>query len=146
MRPIRLAILAALILLPCSWPGAGSAAVRIENDHGGRIGTYMRRFSSLRDSGESVIIDGDCVSACTLVLSYIPKERICVTRKARLGFHSAWKPGFLGIRVFNAAGTAILYNRYPAEIRNWLVQSGGLTDRMIYLSGSDLTAFFKRCR
>ena len=120
--------------------------MRIEDDHGGRIGTYMRRFRALRDSGENVVVDGDCVSACTLLLGYVPKDRICVTPKARFGFHSAWKPGFLGIHTFNAAGTAILYSRYPADIKNWLAQSGGLSGSMIYLSGPDLAAFFNRCR
>lgn len=120
--------------------------MRIESDNGGRIGTYMRRFRALRDSGEKVIVDGDCVSACTLLLGYIPRDRICVTPRARFGFHRAWKPGFLGIHTYNEAGTAILYSRYPADIRNWLAQSGGLSDRMIFLSGSDLTAFYDRCR
>lgn len=129
-----------------AWPDASDATVRIQNDHGGRIGSYMRRFRALRESGENVVVDGDCVSACTLLLGYIPKDRICVTRKARFGFHSAWKPGFLGIHMFNAAGTAILFSRYPADIQNWLARSGGLTDRMIYLSGDNLTAFYDRCR
>lgn len=146
MRPLRSTILLALVLLPWAWPAASTATVRIENDRGGRIGTYMQRFRDLRDSGENVVVDGDCVSACTLLLGYIPKDRICVTRKARFGFHSAWKPGLLGFHTFNAAGTAILFSRYPVEIQNWLVQSGGLTDRMVYLSGSALTAFYDRCR
>ena len=32
------------------------------------------------------MIDGRCLSACTLVRGVIPRERICVTRRARLGF------------------------------------------------------------
>lgn len=135
-----------LVLLSCAFPHAGAATVRIENDHGGRIGTYMRRFRDLRDSGEKVVIDGDCVSACTLLLGYIPKDRICVTSKARFGFHSAWKPGFLGFKTFNAAGTAILFSRYPAPIKNWLARSGGLSDQMIYLSGDELAALYAKCR
>ena len=146
MRPLRSILVLLFLLLPWVWPTAGTATVRIEGDNGGRIGTYMRRFRALRDSGEKVIVDGDCVSACTLLLGYIPRGRICVTSKARFGFHSAWKPGFLGIHTYNEAGTAILYSRYPAEIKNWLAQSGGLSDRMIYLSGSDLTALYDRCR
>jgi hypothetical protein len=134
------------LMLPCAWPVVSPAAVRIEDDHGGRIGTYMQRFRALRDSGENVIVDGDCVSACTLLLGYIPRDRICVTRKARFGFHTAWKPGFLGFHTFNEAGTAILVSRYPAGILDWLARHGGLSDRMIYLSGSELTAFYNRCR
>ena len=50
---------------------------------------YLRTFAQIRQSGERVIIDGPCLSACTLVLSTIPKSRICVTRRAILGFHAA---------------------------------------------------------
>ncbi len=35
------------------------------------------------------MIDGPCLSACTLVLMTVPEERICVTRRAVLGFHAA---------------------------------------------------------
>ena len=47
---------------------------------------YLRTFAQIRQSGERVIIDGPCLSACTLVLSTIPKKRICVTSRAVLGF------------------------------------------------------------
>src|ERR1700716_3520127 len=70
-----------------------SATVRIKADPGGQIGPYLENLAVLRSSGERVIIDGPCLSACTMVLGVIPKDRICVTPKARLGFHAAWHPG-----------------------------------------------------
>jgi hypothetical protein len=54
---------------------------RIRDDKGGSLGEYLLRFTKIRDSGERVIIDGDCLSAWTLV-TIIPKERICVTQRA----------------------------------------------------------------
>ena len=36
----------------------------------------------LRKSGQRVVIDGTCASACTLVLGVIPHDRICVTSRA----------------------------------------------------------------
>ena len=45
--------------------------------------------SGCAQSGERVVIDGPCLSACTLVLSTVPSNRICVTRRAVLGFHAA---------------------------------------------------------
>ena len=42
------------------------------------------------------MIDGACLSACTLVLGIVPRERICVTQRAMLGFHAAWMPGPAG--------------------------------------------------
>jgi len=76
-------LLAAVLLL--AGVGASHAAVRIAEDHGGRIGNYVTKFQRLRSSGESVIIDGLCASACTLVLSTVPHNKICVTSHATLG-------------------------------------------------------------
>src|SRR5260221_6237011 len=43
---------------------SGSATVTIYDDAGGQIGEYLDRFHALRRSGEQVIIDGTCASAC----------------------------------------------------------------------------------
>ena len=56
------------------------AAVRIKADSGGQIGPYLENLVALRGSGERVIIDGPCLSACTMLLGVIPRERICVHR------------------------------------------------------------------
>src|SRR3979411_2542164 len=76
-----------------------SAAVRIKADPGGQIGPYLENLALLRSSGEKVIIDGPCLSACTMLLGVIPRNRICVTPRARLGFHAApgsMRPGTPG--------------------------------------------------
>jgi len=44
------------------------------------------------ENGEQVMIDGTCASACTMLLGVIPRNRICVTPRAVLAFHSAWTP------------------------------------------------------
>ena len=64
------------------------ADVRIVSSPGGAVDAYRAAFARVRQSGERVIIDGPCLSACTLVLSTIPRNRICVTRRAVLGFHA----------------------------------------------------------
>ena len=60
-------LLAAVLLL--AGVGSSHAVVRIADDRGGRIGTYVDRYQGLRTSGETVIIDGLCASACTIVLA-----------------------------------------------------------------------------
>src|ERR1700704_7171896 len=65
------------------------AEMRILASPGGQVGPFLDLFERLRDSGERVVIDGPCLSACTLVLSMVPQNRICVTRRAILGFHAA---------------------------------------------------------
>ena len=49
-------LLAAVLLL--AGVGASHAVVRIADDRGGRIGTYVNKYQGLRSSGESVVIDG----------------------------------------------------------------------------------------
>ncbi len=56
-------LLAAVLLF--AGVGASHAVVRIADDRGGRIGTYVDRYQGLRTPGETVIIDGLCASACT---------------------------------------------------------------------------------
>ena len=64
------------------------ADLRIVSSPGGAVDAYLAAFARVRQSGERVVIDGPCLSACTLVLSTIPRNRICVTRRAVLGFHA----------------------------------------------------------
>jgi len=123
-----------------------AATVRIVEDRGGRIGHYVRNYLSLQYSGERVAIDGPCLSACTLILGFLPRERICVTPQARLGFHAAWNPGDDGAPVTSDAGTRFLLNVYPSHVRSWLAKKGGLSRRMIYLQGRELAAMYPRCR
>ncbi len=126
--------------------GASGAAIRIAQDPGGRIETYVGKYQGVRSSGERVIIDGSCVSACTIVLGTVPHDRICVTPRARLGFHAAWDPDSRGRKITNPQATQTLYSMYPFEIRRWIVdQRGGLTPRMIYLSGRELASMFRAC-
>ena len=66
--------LAAFLLVSSLVPA--SAAMRISEDRGGQIGHYLQAFASLRSSGERVIIDGNCLSACTLLLGMIPRSRM----------------------------------------------------------------------
>ena len=44
------------------------AEVRVTNDPGGEITSYVTKFENMRASGERLVIDGPCLSACTLVL------------------------------------------------------------------------------
>jgi hypothetical protein len=137
------ASLAAFFLL--AGIGASDAAVRIAQDRGGRIETYVGKYQGVRSSGESVIIDGFCASACTIVLGSVPRDRICVTSRARLGFHAAWDPDSSGRKITNPQATQTLYSMYPFEIRRWIDQRGGLTPRMIFLSGRELASMYRPC-
>ncbi len=64
------------------------ADVRVTRDLGGEVSSYIHKFESIRDSGERLVIDGPCLSACTLFTAIIPRDQVCVTRRAVLGFHA----------------------------------------------------------
>jgi hypothetical protein len=136
--------LLALFLLVAGM-GASHAVVRIADDRGGRIGTYVDKYQDLRQSGETVIIDGLCASACTIVLGAIPRDRICVTSHAMLGFHAAWDFGNNGRAITNPEATQMLYAMYPSSVRHWISRRGGLTPHMIFLRGRQLQAMYKPC-
>ncbi len=122
-----------------------SATMYISSDRGGQIGRYLQRFASVRSSGERVVIDGNCLSACTMVLGLIPRDRMCATSRARFGFHAAWMPDANGRPVTSAPGTEALWKVYPGKVRHWIKRHGGLSRRMIYLQGRDLAGIVPIC-
>jgi hypothetical protein len=133
------------ILMMAMVTSSASATVRITSDPGGQIGPYLDNLANLRSSGEHVIIDGPCLSACTMILGVIPRDHLCVTHRARLGFHAAWRPNDAGRAVVSRDGTQLLMSVYPQQVRNWIARRGGLTPHMMYLSGRELTSMYPAC-
>jgi len=147
MRGIYAAFVLAASVLVSTFSGVSTASAqfRISEDRGGQIGPYLQQFAMVRESGAQVIIDGACLSACTLVLGTVPKDRICVTSRANLGFHAAWNMGRGGRPVYSEEGTQLLWEMYPTQIRNWIKRRGGLHTNMIYLRGKELASMYARC-
>jgi len=108
------------------------ALLHITRDHGGYVEEYKERYKHIRDSGERVVIDGICNSACTLVFGIVPMNRICVTPRASLGFHQAYydKAFTFGIKVTSVEGTSDLMSYYPDAVKDWIRRNGGLTTEM----------------
>jgi hypothetical protein len=146
MRIRGLLLCAAIIasaIVPAIAPA--NAEMRISEDRGGQIGRYLQAYAMLRSSGERVVVDGNCLSACTLVLGVIPHERICATSRARFGFHAAWMPDEDGRPVTSHMGTQALWDVYPARVRHWINRHGGLTRHMIFMQGSALHGIVQSC-
>jgi hypothetical protein len=142
---LRHHLCAAVLLMVMGLPVPARAEIRILASPGGEVKQFLRLFGALRDTGETIAIDGPCYSACTLVLGTIPQDRICVTRRARLGFHAA--------RLFDDEGRessdarvnrAVLY-MYPQPVRDWILRNGGLRRKTIVLRGRALAAMYPRC-
>jgi hypothetical protein len=118
----------ALLLLSFLAATPARAELHITRDHGGYVEEYKVKYKQIRDSGQRVIIDGICNSACTLV----PMNKICVTPRASLGFHQAYydKAFTFGIKVTSAEGTSDLMSYYPDTVKDWIRRNGGLTTEM----------------
>lgn len=123
--------------------------LHIRRDHGGEVEKYKVKYREVAESGDRVIIDGICNSACTLVLGIVPKNRICVTPRASLGFHEAYTQAnwpFGGAKIANAAGTRDLMSYYPDPVQEWIARNGGLTPKMkVVKNGPDLWAMVLPC-
>jgi hypothetical protein len=138
LRVVTCAILAAL------WTTSASAQVRITRDVGGLIERYVERYHALRGTGERVMIDGPCLSACTLVIGILPPDRVCVTKNALLGFHAAWTPTQRG-KALVPSETRRMMRIYPAHLRTWITRNGGLKSQMIFLRGAQLASVVRPC-
>lgn len=122
------------------------AEIRIIQSPGGQVGPFLDLFEKVRESGERVVIDGLCLSACTLVLSIVPGERICVTRRAVLGFHAARSADRRGRFYAEPEASDVVLAAYPGPVRDWISRRGGLSSRLLLLKGRDLAAIYPRCR
>jgi hypothetical protein len=122
------------------------AEVRILGSRGGQVGPFLDMYEKVRASGERVVIDGPCLSACTLVLSMVPHDRICVTRRAVLGFHAARSMDRRGRMYAEPEASALVLQTYPSDVRSWITQRGGLTSHVLLLRGRELAAFYPACR
>ena len=144
---MRKAVVRLVIVMAALWAAISPAHadVRLLASPGGRVGPFLDLFDRVRESGERVVIDGPCLSACTLVLGIVPRNRICVTRRAMLGFHAAWMPGPNGKPVPSAVGTQALWDLYPQNVRRWINSRGGLSSKMMFLRGSELMAMYPEC-
>jgi hypothetical protein len=136
----------AAALLYVSAASVAVADVRIKASPGGQIGPFLALFEAVRASGERVVIDGPCLSACTLVLSTVPEDRICVTRRAVLGFHGARSRDARGRTKAEPEASKLVLETYPPAVREWIRKRGGLNSRLLLLRGRDLAAMFPQCR
>ncbi len=143
---MRAHVLAVVVLSFVLSAASASATVLISSDNGGKMDDYVSRYRQVRDSGEQVVIDGACMSACTMVLGLVPRERICATPNAVLGFHAAWEYDRSGGRIASPSGTRDLMLTYPAPVRAWIANHGGLTPNVIVLRGRALAAIIPPCR
>jgi hypothetical protein len=123
---------------------AAERPYRITHDMGGIIALYVERYRALEAVGGKVVIDGLCLSACTLVTALVPDGDVCTTDRGVFGFHSGTGP----TGDFAREGTRIAWAMYPQRIQARLRALGwdGNGDKphpdMIYVRA---TEFYPLC-
>jgi|SRR5579862_7253342 len=143
-----LVLLTALLITGCaSQPTAMVATdnvVIVGDDPGGLIGAYIAKVTTAKQSGAHVQIVGNCASACTLWTS-MPPDRICVGPNAAFTFHEPTPMAGENQDAVRDAARGVLLAYYPESVRKWVVRQGGLTSKLVTLSGAELDAIFRRC-
>jgi hypothetical protein len=98
-------------------------AVVIRFGNGGLISEHQRRYADYRLIGTPVELRGPCYSACTVVLSYIDRQNLCIAEGAFMGFHAA-RTSLDG--PIHGGATLAMYDAYPSDIRAWIDRNGGV--------------------
>ena len=114
---------------------AAAETIDVSDSHGGSVAAYSQRWKALAARGVSARIVGKCQSACTVLLGYIPRSRICVTPAASFGFHLAHRTD----------ATGMLWNAYASDIRGWINAHGGLEKNFKWMSAPDTYRYFHKC-
>jgi hypothetical protein len=145
-------MLLGVLLIP-STPAIGAyfrAPTRISLDLGGSVLKYLTDYSEARGQHTRYVLDGLCVSACTMITAEIPNDRVCVTPYAKLAFHAAFVTTAKGERVFSPEATDLLWRIYPDWVRQFLRKNGWespTTDQptLIWMEAKDLQVAYKTC-
>lgn len=125
-----------------------SMVERISADFGGSVSEYISKYTEFQQLNKQIKIEDVCISACTLVTSLVPPDRVCAQPWSLLGFHSAWIMTMAG-PMFSFEGTRLMWNFYPVKVQELLKEKGwdGSKDEphpsLVYLKGTDV---FKECK
>jgi len=130
----------------------------IKRDMGGKAQTYVNRWSNLSREGRKIVIDGPCYSACTLVLHNQFKLDVCVTDRAKLGFHQPFRTDRFGfvrrdakeLELIDEVWTYML-SGLPIGLRKIAAKApdpkrGARKTKMLVVSSPELQKFVKPCK
>lgn len=123
------------LVTPFATSIATAETIDVSDAHGGSVAAYAERWKALAARGVDVRIVGKCQSACTVLLGYIPRSRICVTPAASFGFHLAHRTDMTGV----------LWHAYAEDIRGWINAHGGLATQFKWMSAPDTYRYFHKC-
>ncbi|HSG94352.1 MAG TPA: hypothetical protein VLA28_02450 [Afifellaceae bacterium] len=118
-------------------------------DSGGFLARYLIDLEILKSLRvRQLQLDETCASACTVFLRL--GKRVCVTDRARIGFHRIIMRNRPGTTLSRKRAAEYAYNdrylrRLPAKIRNWHGIRDGLPLRTAWLRGEEAARLIGRC-
>ena len=141
------------VRLPHGMTWVAPGVVRLaRHDPGGFLARYLADLEKLKRLGvRQLQLDGTCASACTVYLRL--GDRVCVTGRARIGFHRISLHGRTRFAPIQARLKSAEHRfndkflqRLPANIRAWRGIRAGLPRRMVWLTGTEAAQRIGRCR
>lgn len=148
MRYVRWCAISAIVIFLCV-VALGEARSQtifvVHKDFGGPILQRLKQLESMRNMrGLNIEIRGVCYSACTMFL-FLPRDRVCVGRGARLGFHSAIDTRTNQVTPESVKVTKILVRKYPTWVRSWILRAGGLEKEVKVMPYHYASRFMRVC-
>jgi hypothetical protein len=145
---MKAAIIAGCVVLSVlGVPGAHAGTVVLQYEKGGVMDDYADRWRAIAAAGVNVEIRRRCISACTQIMTFVPKERICFDKHGTLEFHMVYYP-----KTMQPAPdwTELMFNHFPEDIRMWLKKKGWVQKATIenfwVLTAEDLWAMgYRKC-
>jgi hypothetical protein len=123
-------------------PVKPNATMVIQQDPGGLLHERQKHVIDIRSKGMKVVVNGYCMSACTMYLSLIRSGQVCATDKAQFWFHHATdsrtnQPSRIGTEIYLAS--------LPPHIQQWILERGGLSARWLKLRGAEMKRMVPSC-
>ena len=126
---IRIVAICLMLLAACTTSGGRTV---VQNDYGGAIPKYQKKYEHLKKSSTKVTLCGNIGSAATIFVSL---PNVCACPEAKFLFHGA-RIGFLHSPEY----TEVMADYYPKQLRTWYMREAGhliLTDH-VTLTTQDL--------
>jgi hypothetical protein len=136
-----------LVIKPSTQTGtihAGTVVLQFEK--GGLMDDYADRWRAVAAANVNVEIRRRCVSACTQIMEFIPKEKICFDKHGTLEFHMARTKTGQPLPDW----TELWWSHQPENIRMWLREKGWVQkatiDNFWILTAEDLWVMgYRKC-
>lgn len=140
---VRLAAIAALSVaaapLDDTAPLACGKPCVIEFSPGGSVVAFRLEGLKLLSAGTPIIVDGPCLSACTLLID-VARRNVCLTTGAILGYHKQSFTDDAGVKHYGG-----LWFETPG-LNAYIGRRGGLPeDDVLLIPFDQARAFYRPC-